>query len=55
VGESAKGLSEVSSNIQGVNQAASDTTGGVQNIKQSSQDLAKLAAGLQKIVGQFKV
>ena len=55
VGESAKGLSEVSSNIQGVNKAASDTSGGVQNVKQSSQELAKLAEGLQKIVEQFKV
>ena len=55
VGESAKGLSEVSSNIQGVNKAATDTAGGVQNIRQSSQDLAKLAVVLQKIVGQFKV
>jgi len=55
VGESAKGLSEVSSNIQGVSKAAGDTALGVQNIKQSSQELAKLAIGLQKIVGQFKV
>ncbi len=55
VGESAKGLSEVASNIQGVNKAASDTAGGVQNVKQSSQELAKLAVGLQKIVGQFRV
>ncbi len=55
VGESARGLSEVSSNILGVSKAASDTATGVQNIKQSSQELAKLAIGLQKIVGQFKV
>jgi len=55
VGESAKGLTEVSSNIQGVNKAAADTSGGVLNIRQSAQELSKLAAGLQKIVGQFKV
>ncbi len=55
VGESARGLSEVSSNIIGVSKAAADTATGVQNIKQSSQELAKLAVGLQKIVGQFKV
>jgi len=55
VGESAKGLSEVSSNIIGVNKAASDTAGGVVNIRQSAQELSKLASGLQKIVGQFKV
>jgi methyl-accepting chemotaxis protein len=55
VGESAKGLVEVSSNIQGVNKAATDTAGGVANIRQSAQDLSKLALGLQKIVGQFKV
>ncbi|MDD5674976.1 MAG: methyl-accepting chemotaxis protein [Chitinivibrionales bacterium] len=55
VGESAKGLSEMSSNIQGVNKAATDTSSGVQNIKQSAVELARLAGGLQKIVGQFKV
>ncbi len=55
VGESATGLSEVSSNIQGVTKAAADTAAGVEDIKRSSQDLARLAGGLQKIVGQFKV
>jgi len=55
VGESAKGLVEVSSNIQGVNKAATDTASGVGNIRQSAQELSKLALGLQKIVGQFKV
>jgi len=55
VGESAKGLIEVSSNIQGVNKTATDTSSGIGDIKQSSQELAKLAAGLQKIVNQFKV
>jgi len=55
VGESAKGLSEVSSTIQGVNKAATDTAGGVSNIRQSAQELSKLAVGLKKIVGQFKV
>lgn len=55
VAESGKGLTEVSSNIQGVNQAAIETAHGVVEIKDSSTELGKLAAGLQQIVGQFKV
>ena len=55
VAESAKGLTEVSSNIQGVNSAATSTAQGVGQVKASADELAKLAAGLQKIVGQFKV
>jgi methyl-accepting chemotaxis protein len=55
VGESAKGLSEVSSNIQGVNGAARNTAEGMNQIKTSANDLAKLASGLRKLVDQFKV
>lgn len=55
VAESGKGLTEVSSNIQGVNLAAIETAKGVVEIKDSSIELEKLATGLQKIVGQFKV
>jgi len=55
VGESAKGLQEVTTNITGVNQAAADTASGVTQIRTSAGELAKLSAGLQKIVNQFKV
>jgi methyl-accepting chemotaxis protein len=55
VGESAKGLSEVSSNIHGVNGAARKTAEGVNQIKTSANDLAKLSAGLRKLLDQFKV
>ena len=55
VGESAKGLSEVANNISGVNKGATDTAQGVVQIKESANELSKLALGLQKIVGQFKV
>ncbi|MBL8025992.1 MAG: methyl-accepting chemotaxis protein [Fibrobacteres bacterium] len=55
VGESAKGMQEISSNITGVNQAAKDTASGVSQIRSSADDLAKLSAGLKRIVDQFRV
>ena len=38
-----------------MSKAATDTALGVNNIRLSSQDLSRLAGGLQKIIGQFKV
>jgi methyl-accepting chemotaxis protein len=55
VGESAKGLVEISNNIHGVNTFTTETTDGIRNIKDSSQDLSKLSIELQKIINQFKL
>lgn len=55
VAESAHGLAEVASTISGVNSASADTARGILQVKQSASDLARLAAYLQGIVGQFKV
>jgi methyl-accepting chemotaxis protein len=54
VSEAAKGSSEIAQNITGVAQAARSTTEGASNTKSSADELAKIAAGLQKLVGQFK-
>lgn len=55
VAESAKGLSEVSRNIQMVNAGVESTTQGVAQVNTSTGDLARLSAGLQKLVEQFRV
>ncbi len=55
VAESARGLSEVSSTVRSVNQASGSTAQGVMQLKDSAGDLSKMAADLQKLVGQFKV
>jgi methyl-accepting chemotaxis protein len=54
VAESAKGLSEVSRTIQMVNTGVESTTQGVAQVNTSAGDLARLSAGLQKLVEQFR-
>ena len=55
VGESAKGLTEISKNIQGVSQSSHETTLGIDKIKLNSHELAKLSSNLHRIVRQFKI
>jgi methyl-accepting chemotaxis protein len=54
VTEAAKGSSEIAQNITGVAQAARSTTEGASNTKSSADELSRIAADLQKLVGQFK-
>jgi methyl-accepting chemotaxis protein len=54
VAEAAKGSSEIASNITAVAQAALDTTEGAGNARQAAAELARMAAELQKLVGQFR-
>jgi methyl-accepting chemotaxis protein len=55
VGESARGLTEVSSNIQGVNTAAGETMSGIEAVKMSTDDLVGLAGALDLIMMKFKI
>jgi methyl-accepting chemotaxis protein len=54
VGEAAKGSHEIACNISGVAEAAQQTTGGAQQSQQAAQTLARMAAELQTLVGQFR-
>ncbi|MCK6552281.1 hypothetical protein L6R52_41005, partial [Myxococcota bacterium] len=54
VAEAATGSSEIARNITGVAQAAEQTAGGAQQGLAAAQDLAKMAAELQHLVGQFR-
>jgi methyl-accepting chemotaxis protein len=54
VGEAAKGSSEITENISGVAQAASDTSHGIGQTQSAATELEKMAADLQHLVGQFK-
>ncbi len=54
VTEAAKGTTEITENISGVAQAAKDTSQGIGQTQQAATQLAKMAADLQALVGQFK-
>ncbi len=54
VSEAAKGTTEITENIDGVAQAAKDTSQGIGQTQSAANELAKMAAGLQTLVGQFK-
>jgi methyl-accepting chemotaxis protein len=54
VAEAAKGSSEIALNITAVAQAALDTTEGAGNARKAAAELARMAAELQKLVGQFR-
>jgi methyl-accepting chemotaxis protein len=54
VAEAARGGSQVTDNIESVAQAAKSTSGGAQDTLASAGELARMAAELQKTVGQFK-
>ena len=54
VDEAAKGSSEIALNITAVAQAALGTTEGAGNARMAAAELARMAAELQKLVGQFR-
>ena len=54
-GEAARAVSEVSSNVQGVSNAASDSSRGVRQVNESAGDLAKMAGEIQEMMRRFKV
>ena len=54
VSEAARGSSEIARNVTGVAQAARGTTEGAGDTKKSADGLARMAADLQQLVGQFK-
>ncbi|MCK6552883.1 methyl-accepting chemotaxis protein, partial [Myxococcota bacterium] len=54
VAEAASGSTEIARNITGVASAAEQTAGGAQQGLSAAQDLAKMAAELQDLVGQFR-
>jgi len=45
----------VSANIQGVSQAASESSTGSQQVNAAAVELSKIAAQIQEMVGRFKV
>ena len=55
VTEAAKGVSDIAKNIGGVAVAAKNTTQGANDTQKASQELSRMAAGLQKVVSQFSV
>ncbi len=52
--EAAKGSSEIAGNISGMAMAVRSTSKGAGDIQMAAQDLSKVAAGMQRMVGQFK-
>ncbi len=54
VEETAKGSTEISQNISGVALAAKETSSGVGQTQEAANELSRMAADLQKLVGQFK-
>ena len=53
IGDAARGSREISQNISGVAQAAKSATDGTASSLRAAQDLARMAATLQKLVSQF--
>jgi methyl-accepting chemotaxis protein len=54
VGEAAQGANEITENIDGVAQAAKDTSQGILQNQGAANELAQMSADLQNLVGQFK-
>ena len=54
VSQAAHGSGEIALNVTGVAQAARSTTEGATETKAAADELARLAAGLQQLVAQFK-
>jgi methyl-accepting chemotaxis protein len=50
----ARGAQEIAANIGGVADAVEQTSGAAQNSQQASQELARMAAELDQLVGQFQ-
>ncbi len=55
VAESARGLTDVSANIEGVNQTVLETSRGIADVAANVNRLAELTAGLRSVVSQFRV
>ncbi len=55
VQQAAKGSQEINPNITGVAQAANETSTGASQSQQATQELTKMAVGLQELVSKFKV
>ncbi len=55
VDEAAKGVTEVSKNIQGISMASKGTAIGASQTKESSGELANMAASLMEMVNRFKL
>src|SRR5207248_7754236 len=53
-GEAAKGSAEIAHNITSVAQTAQGTAEGAANTQKAAQELARMAAGLQRLVEQFR-
>lgn len=54
VGEAAKGSSQIAENVVSVATAAKSTTEGANNTQTAAQELSRMAAELQRLVGQFR-
>ena len=54
MGEAGKGTIEITENIDGVAQAAKDTSQGIGQTQIASNEVAQMAADLQTLVNQFK-
>jgi methyl-accepting chemotaxis protein len=54
-GEAATGVNDVSSNIHEVSLAASDSNAAAQQVSTASNELAKMAGHIRKLVGRFKL
>jgi hypothetical protein len=52
--EAASGASEIVQNVAGVATAANETTRGANDTQQAAVELARMAAALQDLVGQFR-
>ncbi len=54
IAEAAQGTIEISQNITGVSQAAQNTTGDANNTLQAAQEVARMAADQNTLIGYFK-
>ncbi len=53
--EAAKGVNDISKNIQGISTASKNTAIGASQTRESSKELAKMAASLSQLVNRFRV
>ena len=54
VAEAATGSNDIAANITGVARSAADTTTAASSTSEAAEELARLASGLQGLVGQFR-
>ncbi len=53
--EAARGVNDISKNIQGISTASKNTAIGASQTRESSRELAKMAASLTQLMNQFRV